>query len=193
VKKRLAELADIRTGFPFRKAVEPVAGGTLAVVQMKDVDESAGLNPDACLRINDEAGRYGQHLLCVGDVLLQTRGSKFPAVVFDKPLHAIAALGLVVLRPRPEILPEYLSWLLNHPKTRDALRTVARGSYIPFLSRTELLDLQVSVPTFAIQKRIAAVNVLQRRVRHLQSELIELDARYTDALVWNAATSNSRK
>ena len=190
--QRLAEIADIRTGFPFRGRVKPVPSGTLAVVQMKDIDDSAGLNPAGCLRITDEPGRYAKHLLQVGDVLLQSRGRKFPAVVFDKPLHGVAALGLMVVRPSNAVVPEYLNWLLNHPRTRDTLRAVAKGTYIPFLSRTDLEALPVSIPGLDIQRRIVAIDQLRRHEQKLAMRLTDLNDQFTDAVVWKAATSTKR-
>ena len=193
MKMRLAEIADIQMGYPFRTAVKPVDGGTLAVVQMKDVDESAGLIPEACLRIQDEPRRYEKHLLQVGDVLLQSRGSKFPSVVFDKPLYAVAALGLIVIRPREKVLPVYLSWLLNQARVREALRAVAQGTYIPFLSKADVEGLNVSLPPLETQQRVVEVDRLRRRERTLQVELLKLTDQYTDALVWKAIASNPRK
>jgi len=160
---------------------------------MKDVDDSAGLIPEACLRIKDEPGRYEKHLLQVGDVLLQSRGSKFPSVVFDKPLHAVAALGLIVVRPGSEVLPAYLSWLLNQPRMREALRAVAQGTYIPFLSKAEVEGLNVSLPPLETQQRVVQLDVLRRRERVLQAELVKLTDQYSDAVVWKAIASNTRK
>jgi len=193
MKTKLADIAEIQMGYPFRTAVKPVKGGTLAVVQMKDVDESAGLIPEACLRIEDEPGRYEKHLLQVGDVLLQSRGSKFPSVVFDKPLHAVAALGLIVVRPGRQVLPAYLSWLLNQTRVREALRAVAQGTYIPFLSKSEVQALAISLPPLETQHRVVHVETLRRRERALQAELLKLTDLYTDALVWKTITSNPRK
>jgi hypothetical protein len=190
--RRLADIADIRAGFPFRGRVEPVPDGTLAVVQMKDVDDSAGLNPAGCLRIVDEPSRYDRHLLEVGDVLLQSRGHKFPAVVFDKPLHGVAALGLMVIRPSGAAIPEYLNWLLNNPRTREAMRAVARGTYVPFLSRANLEELQVLVPALDIQRRIVVIDQLRRQEQKLTTRLSDLNNKFTDALVWKAAASNKR-
>jgi restriction endonuclease S subunit len=191
MKVRLADIAEVRTGFPFRKAVQPVPGGTLAVVQMKDIDDSAGLNLEGLTLIEDDAKRYEQHLLNFGDVLLQSRGSKFPAAVVDKPVHGIAALGLIVIRPHA-IVPEYLKWVLNQSRTRDAFRGAARGTYIPFLSRTNVEDAAIPVPAVEIQQRIVEIDRLLSREQRLARHLIELKTQFTDALLWRAATSNSR-
>lgn len=191
MKQRLANVADVRTGFPFRKAVEAAPNGALAVVQMKDIDDLAGLNLDACVLIEDDPKRYEQHMLKVGDVILQSRGYKFPAAVVDKPVHGIAALGLMVIRPHT-ITPEYMKWVLNQPRTREALRGSARGTYVPFLSRTAVEDLQIPVPTVETQRRIIEIYRLRIEEQRLASKVSELNNQLTDALVWKAA-SNSRK
>jgi hypothetical protein len=191
MKTRLADIAEVRTGFPFRQAVESVPNGALAVVQMKNIDESAGLNLEACVLIEDDPKRYVQHLLKVGDVLLQSKGSKFPAAVLDKAVHGIAALGLMIIRPRT-VTPEYLQWVLNQPRTRGALRAVARGTYVPFLSRVDVEELQVPLPAIETQHRIVEIDRLRRHEQRLVTRLNELNDVFTDALVWKAAASKPR-
>lgn len=191
MKQRLANVADVRTGFPFRKAVEAAPNGTLAVVQMKDIDDLAGLNLGACVLIEDDPKRYAQHMLKMGDVILQSRGNKFPAAVVDKPVHGIAALGLMVIRPHA-VIPEYLKWIFNQPRTREALRGAAQGTYVPFLSRSAVEDIQIPLPTVETQRRIIEIDRLRIQERRLASKVSELNNQLTDALVWKAA-SNSRK
>jgi restriction endonuclease S subunit len=192
VKKRLADVADVRTGFPFRKAVQSALNGTLAVVQMKDIDESAGLDLDGLTLIEDEPDRYAQHLLQIGDVLLQSKGNKFPAGAIDKPVHGIAALGLMVIRPR-HVAPEYLRWVLNQPRTRDDLRAAAKGTYVPFLSRAAVEALTVPIPAIETQWRIVEIDRIRNQEQRLVHHLSDLKNQFADALVWKAATSNSRK
>jgi hypothetical protein len=191
VKRRLADIADIRTGFPFRTAVKPDANGTLAVVQMKDIDELAGLDSQSCVRLMDDPKRFEQHLLRLGDVLLQSRGERFPAALVDKPIHGIAALGLMVIRPR-NVEPEFLTWLLNQPWTREDMRSMSRGTYVPFLTRENLAALTISIPSVDAQHKLVALDRLRRRERQLSARLTLLNDQLIDAIVREAAASNSR-
>jgi restriction endonuclease S subunit len=154
---------------------------------MKDVDDVAGLKPDGCLRIRGENLNTQRHLLQPGDILIQSRGQKFPAVVVDQPIFGIAALGLYVVRPNSDALPAYLAWFLNQPRTRAALRGVARGTYIPFLSASDLRDLRIPVPAISTQQRIADIEQLRRQERHLADRLRELTDELVDAATWTAA------
>ncbi|MGE3595795.1 MAG: restriction endonuclease subunit S [Dehalococcoidia bacterium] len=179
---RLADVAEVRTGFPFRGKVHDDPTGKLAVVQMKDVSDVGRLDPAACLHIQEESS-HTRHLLRAGDVLLQSRGSKFPAGVVDMPIHGIAALGLHVLRPGPHVKPAYLAWIMNHTTTREALRDMARGSYIPFLSKGDLEELRVPVPDLATQQRIVEILWLRAEERRLHEQREAL----IDQLTWGAA------
>lgn len=187
MQSRLADVADVRTGFPFRGKVMDDPMGSLAVVQMKDVSDAGYLDASEGLRIQEEPA-HGRHLLKHGDVLLQSRGSKFPAAVVNTEVHGIAALGLHVLRPGQQLLPEYLVWVMNHPTTRDALRGIARGSYIPFLSKADLADLTIPVPPIQTQRQIIEVARLEREAARLSTELQTLRDEYSAAVTWRAAT-----
>ena len=191
MKLRLADIVDIRTGFPFRGKVIHDPAGTLAVVQMKDVDESAGLSGVGTLRIEDDPKRHRRHLLQRGDVLLQSRGHKFPCTAVDQDIHGIAALGLYVLRPSGAVLPDYLVWVISHPTTRANLQAISRGTYIPFLAKADLDELRVPVPPFAEQHRIAEIARLLRTETRLSVRLQNLRSQLVDATTWRAATAKN--
>jgi Type I restriction modification DNA specificity domain len=185
----LRDIVDVRPGFPFRGKIEPEADGTLAVVQMRDVDEVAGLNLSGCARIHADEKRYGHHALQRGDVLLQARGHRLPAVELGKPIVGIAAAGLYVLRPKSGVDPAFLAWLLNHPKMREGLLAIARGTYIPFLSKADLQNLQLPVPDHRTQERIAETARLRATERRLASRLRALTDQLVDDTAWKAAVS----
>ena len=151
MKSRLADVADVRAGYPFRGKVVDDPNGSLSVVQMKDINDAGHLDPTGCLHIAEEAA-HGKHLLKLGDVLLQSRGSKFPAGMIDAEIRGVAALGLHLLRPGKSVLPEYLAWIMNHPRIRETLGEMARGSYVPFLSVQDLKELKVPLPPIETQR-----------------------------------------
>lgn len=189
MQSRLADVADVRTGYPFRGKVMDDPNGEVAVVQMKDVNDGGRLDASGCLRIREEPA-HGRHFLKQGDVLLQSRGAKFPAGVVDVEIHGIAALGLHVLRPGPELLPAYLAWVMNHPTTRESLRGIARGSYIPFLSKADLANLEIPVPPLRTQQKIVEVATLEREAARLASDLQNMQNEYAAAITWRAATKS---
>lgn len=190
MRQRLAEVADISTGYPFRGKVYPEEGGDVAVVQIKDIDALTGLTVDDTLRLRGAGGKFDKYLLAPGDVLFQARGSRHPVAVVDAPVRGIASLGLHVLRPRAvRVRPAYLAWFLNHPNTQMKLKDSARGSYIPFISKGDLEEFFVSVPSLEVQDRIIAVDKLRRQAASLEAELEQLQQQYVDVVTWRAAAS----
>lgn len=191
MQRRLGDIVEVRTGFPFRKKVDPIEGGTLAVVQATNIDDVAGLRANDCIRIEDDM-QYLKHLLRPNDVLLQGRGHRFGVTIVGGPIHAIAALGVLVLRPRKEVEPQYLRWLFRHVRVRDELIGLSRGSYIPFLSKGDLEELRVPVPPLPVQQQIAHLQSLHERELALTQELSQKLTQLSDAATWHAATSKAK-
>lgn len=183
---RLADVAQIRTGFSFRGKIDDDPTGEVAVLQTKDVDASGHLTPDVRIHIKDGPA-YAGHFLEPGDVVVQSRGNAFPAGQVEAPFHGIAAIGLHVVRPSPKLLPAYLAWVLNHPTMQATLSGVARGSRISFLSKASLADLRIPLPLLEVQRRITRVATLQQEVDRLAGELQHLRNQYTAAVTWRAA------
>lgn len=183
---RLADVAQIRTGFSFRGKINDDPTGEVAVLQTKDVDASGHLTPDVRIHIKDGPA-YAGHFLAPGDIVVQSRGNQFPAGQVEAPFHGIAAFGLHVVHPSPKLLPAYLAWLLNHPATQAMLNGMARGSRIPFLSKASLAELRIPLPPLETQRRITSVAALQQEVDRLAEELQRLRNQYTAAVTWRAA------
>ena len=186
----LGDVAVVSTGYPFRKKVESEDGGDLVLLQIKDLDVAEGADGSAVIRLNNSTGKYRKYLLHDGDLLFQSRGSRHPVAVVKPGLRGIAASGLHTIRPDPEhVLPEYLAWWLNHPNSQAKLREdLARGSYIPFVSKADLAGFQIAVPKLEVQRQIAAIEQLRREERLLNDRLMQLRQDLVDGTTWAAAT-----
>lgn len=188
--QRLQDLAEVSTGYPFRGKIYPEEDGDIVVLQIRDINASAGLTLGDGIRLHGKDGQYDRYLLKPGDILFQSRGNQHPVGVVSLPLRGIAALGLHVLRPDPRrVRPDYLAWYLNHPNTQAKLKDSARGSQIPFISKGDLVEFLVPVPPIEIQERIVTVERLRRDERQLALRLEELKQRYIDAATFLVATS----
>jgi restriction endonuclease S subunit len=86
------------------------------------------------------------------------------------------------------VLPDYLAWWLNHPVSQDRLVSkVARGQYIPFVSKADLLAFLVPVPSLEVQRQIIEVDRLRRQERALQEQLDTLTQQLVDDVTFAAA------
>jgi hypothetical protein len=190
VQKRLHELAELSTGYPFRGKVHHEDEGDVLVLQIRDIDALTGLNLGDGIRLRGQDGKFDRYFLQPGDILFQSRGSRHPVAVLSQPVRGIAALGLHVLRlTSNSVRPEYLSWYLNHPRTQEKLKECARGSQIPFVSKGDLAEFLVPVPPLEIQHRIAEVERLRKQERDLDERLEDLKQQYIDGVTMQVAKS----
>jgi hypothetical protein len=186
----LGSVADVSTGYPFRKKVESEEGGDVVLVQLKDIDGAERVSGSGAIMLRNDDGRYHRHLLQEGDLLFQSRGSRHPVAVVESGLRGIAAIGLHVVRPRTgRVLPAYLAWWLNHPASQARFRDeLARGTYIPFVAVADLRAFLVPVPTLEVQQRIVEADRLRRRERELTERLNDLTQQLVDGATLAAAT-----
>lgn len=191
--KRLGDVAQVLTGYPFRGKVLHEDDGDLVAMQIKDLIGEGGLDFTGALRIRGEA-HYERHLLQANDILMQSRGTANRAAIFEGTVRAIAALGLLVIRPNVAVVrPAFLLWYLNHSKAQDRLRDLARGSTVAFIAKTDAADFAVPTPPLLLQEQVIAVDRLRRQERSLAAELDNVRRNYIDTLMWQAAASDSTK
>ena len=191
--KRLGDVAEVLTGYAFRGKVMPEDEGDLVALQIKDLSSDGQIDLGGALRIRGQS-IYQRHLLRANDILMQSRGTTNRAAAFEGTVRAIAALGLLVIRPKAEVIhPEFLLWYLNHPKAQERLRDLARGSTVAFIAKTDAADFTVPTPPLALQEKVIAMDRLRKQERALASALDRLQVNYIDTLMWHAATSDSSK
>ena len=185
----LGDVARVSTGYPFRRKVEAEEGGDIVLIQIKDVDSTEGVSASGTIVLRSEDGKYEKHLLQEGDLLFQSRGSRHPVAVVEGGVRGIAATGLLVLKPdHRRVMSSYLAWWLNHPQSQAKLTGVARGTYIPFISKGELDAFLVPLPALAVQAQIVEVDRLQRLEQKLGAQLEQLNQQLVHAATWTAAT-----
>jgi hypothetical protein len=182
----LGDIATIATAYPFRKKIEAEDGGDVAIVQLKDAEGTSESSP---IMVRNDGSKYERYLLKQGDLLLQSRGSRHPVAVMNTHLRGIAGSGLHVIRPtESRVVPEYLAWWLNHPVSQGKLTTeLAKGTYIPFLSKRDLEGFLVPLPPLDVQSHIVTVDRLRRTEREFAARLDALSQQLVDAVLFDTA------
>lgn len=188
----LSTIADLSSGYPFRKKVESEEGGDVVLVQIRGLDGAEGVSGAQSVALRNDGGKYTRYLLQQGDLLFQSRGSRHPVAIVEAGIRGIAATGLHTIRPdRERVLPAYLAWWLNHPASQAKLQgELARGTYVPFVSLRDLAQFRVPIPSLALQGDIAEIELLRRRERELSIHLIELTEQLVNNVTLRAVTRN---
>src|SRR5690606_2374521 len=81
-----------------------------------------------------------KHILKAGDVVYAAKGSKnFAAIYEAKSPPAVASTSFFVIRlvatPPRGVMPEFLVWFLNHPRSQKIIKGGAIGSSIVSISK----------------------------------------------------------
>lgn len=185
MKKKLKDLADIRTGYQFRGKVVPSDDANVAVIQIKDVDDERTIHTDDLVEVQLE--KPEPYLVTRGDVLFLSRGHRLYAALVDRELRATVATGyFFILRPdTTAVRPEYLAWALNGPEFQEALRPLVRGSHIPLVSKTDFQNLVLCVPTLEVQAQVLRLQELSRRERRLAEAVQSKRQKLIEAITHN--------
>jgi len=182
--KKIADIAMVRSGYPFRTRVEADPEGDTYVLQLKDVTARAPADVAGAIRTLVKAP--SAHHLAAGDVVLKGRGTTHCALVENIPtnLPLVAAAPILVLRPKPgRVEPAFLRWLLNHPTSQTRLAASAVGTYIPTLTKALIEDFEIDLPPLETQRLITGVATLAERERELLEAISQKRAHTTDQLL----------
>lgn len=182
----LGELAEVQMGYPFRSRLEHDPRGDVAVIQMKDIDDTNLLHTEEVIRVTLPRGK-SRHLLRAGDLLFRSRGrSNGAAQVLEGIGPAVLAAPMLLIRPH-DVLPAYLCWYINAPATQTHLAALAEGTSVRMISAEALKALDVPLPSQAAQQRIAQAAALAEQEQTLLARIATLRQRQTTHQLMNAA------
>jgi hypothetical protein len=189
ISSSVADLAAVRTGYPFRGPIAEVRSGGVLVAQMKDVDPSVGLKWETVVR-TELTGRKEPDWLQAGDILFVPRGQRFFASSIGPP-PALAVCGphLVLLRLRPgaRVTSDFLAWQINQPPVQKQLRIAAEGTNQLSVRISEIEGLRLAVPPIEQQLRIVGLADAAARERGLLTQLIANREQQLAAIAANLA------
>lgn len=170
-------------GHPFRGAIPEVPGGSVRVVQVKDVNAAGLVGRDALLRTEVD-GRKQPDWLRDQDILFVTRGAMpYAGLVTKPPPRTLCSSHIYVVRvTRTDlVLPAFLAWQLNHAPVRRFLRQSAEGSNQLSVRRAELDKIAIRIPPLDRQHTIVEMQraaVAERATLEalIKSRKVELEA-----------------
>lgn len=174
-KVHLADIADIRPGYPFRGAIKESANGEAAVVQIKNVDADFGIDWASLVRTR-LAGRRKPDWLQKGDIVFTARGNRNAAASVDHvSVKAVSAPHLFVIRltGQDRALPEFITWLINQADAQRYFSQSATGSYITSIRKEVLQQMPLKLPSVEKQEHIVRLDRAARQERRLLEKLIE--------------------
>ena len=93
-----------------------------------------------------------------GDLLLAKNGTTGVAAIVDRDDVVFDIyVSLALLRPRPNVLPEYLHQVLNSPLAKEQFNGALKGIGVPNLHLKDIRRAVIPLPPLSEQKRIAEI------------------------------------
>lgn len=171
---RLAEVAEIRMGYTFRSRLEPEMGGDVAVLQMKDIDDSNLLHPENLVRIQMPELK-DKHLVQEGDLMFKSRGvSNAASLVAGNLGRTVLAAPMMLIRPDADkVDAAYLQWFINQPSIQNVLSAQAAGTAVKMISKAALEQLVIAIPSLETQRRIVEVGRFASLEARITTELMD--------------------
>ena len=171
MRVKLEQIADIRTGYTFREAVNRAERGGVPFVQMSDLEDLNQQNISRLKRTNMKI--RPDWVLQEGDLLIKARGTDFYPVIVQKELQgAVFTHPLLRLRLNQALaLPEFIAWQLSQPKIQKQLLRFAAGTLVQVLNLDAFKELELDLPALRQQQCVQAIQPLIRREEKLLSLL----------------------
>jgi len=134
-------------------------------------------------------GKIERHLLRAGDVLLAAKGSDNFAVQYRGLIKkAVASSIFIVIRIKDQskVLPEFLTWYLNHPQTQLFFKDQSKGSAIPSISIGSIEDLEIFIPPIDKQRTILSISELSKKEKQIRQQLVSIRENYIQQQLFNS-------
>ena len=183
----LEDIADVQTGYPFRSKVEHDPQGDLYVIQGKDIQKDFTLDYEKLTRIRLKGtARPEKKLLHKGDVIFMSRSENPYAIhltVELPPTVVQNSFNVIRLRSPGDVLPEFLSMILNQSLMRSRIAAIVKGSTIPYIRVDDLRQIKVRLPSRKRQEALVGLEGTLRRERELHRQLEDARQQELDALI----------
>jgi hypothetical protein len=186
---KIKKVATVQMGYSFRSRLEVAEGGSVSVIQMKDLLDDNTVDCDGLMKIDMEAVKE-HHLARKGDLVFRSRGhTATSAVLLDDPGKAVVAAPLLRIRvTKPDkVLPEYLNWYISQRDAQIFLTSRAKGTVQKMISKQAIEDLEVALPSLEKQKAIVEVAVLSAREQALLHTLADKRDQYISTVLMQLA------
>ncbi len=152
--KNLKNIAEVITGYTFRKALGVRSEGKMAVVQSKHVLDKLYIIKDTLPKI-DLQEYQTKAIIKENDIIISSRGTFRTSIIRGDVIDMIASSSVYILRLKDKnISPEYLAIYLNSSQGQKKINGKVTGSVIKTILRKDLEGLTIPMPNKEVQNRI---------------------------------------
>jgi hypothetical protein len=190
---KLGDIADIRSGHPFRGSIEPDINGDVHVVQVRDTNATGDITQDKVIKTTLTSKKKPDWLQS-GDILFVAKGAKhYSALVEDLPKQTVCSPHFFLVRIKPAlkdlVTPEFICWQLNQLPAQRYFQTTAEGSLYLSVRRQILEYVPITMLPLEKQRQLTAMHRCAVKEQKVLQRLIENRQQQLDAIAHQALTA----
>lgn len=190
---RLSDIADIRSGHPFRGSIEPDINGDVHVVQVRNTKATGEIVQDEVITTTLTSKKQPDWLK-TGDILFVAKGAKhYSALVEDLPKQTVCSPHFFLVRIKPAlkdlVTPEFICWQLNQLPAQRYFQTTAEGSLYLSVRRQILEYVPITMLPIDKQRQLTAMHRCAVKEQKVLQQLIENRQQQLDAIAHKALTA----
>jgi restriction endonuclease S subunit len=187
MKVKLSDIAQLQFGL----YTKPSDEGNAFYLQAKHFDDWGNQTEqiDTFIQIHK---KNESHLLEDGDIIMVGKGMRNFAWTYNKAFGPAIASSIffVITVDRSRVIPEFLTTLINMPQTQSYFQTLAAGSSIPSIRKSELEAFTVKLPSLELQKKAIAIKQLHYKDMELSKKIISEKLKVYQAVIKNLISRN---
>lgn len=186
---KLIDIVSIRSGMVVSKTANNdeslLTDAFVKMIGTSDFDDDGNLIDDLEANVLFKPS-IEKNFLQQGEIVFNAKGRRFFAFLIDEKYESTIASAtfLVLTIDSKTVLPEFLVWYLSHPETLKVFDSKTNTQVMPSITKQELGNLEIIIPTFEMQKQIVALDLLKKKQIKLQKELITLEENYINAITY---------
>lgn len=195
LKINLGTIAEIISGFHFRKSVKESSEKGTAILQATNIDKLRHTIDLTALKKTTDAPPRNDSYVKINDVVLAVRGNQpgnyKAAVVDDITENIIATSSVNIIRIKDTTLysPHFLALYLNSTTAQKQLFDLTSGATIKFLTRTSIANFEVPKVPIEMQHNLVQLSevisqessILEQKLALTQNLLQSIITKYSTA------------
>lgn len=187
----LSNIATIHSGI----YTQPKLNGEVYYIQARHFDNDLRFNFNTSPELELDK-KTEKHLLRPGDVLVAAKGIDAFAVEYKgivKPAVASSIFLIIRLMDKEVVLPGYLSWYINQPKTKLYLQTSSKGTSLQSITKADLEKIEIPIPPVKTQELILQIHGLSLKDKELKNKIQILKEQLIQTQLYQTITQENGK
>ena len=174
-KVKLKDVAEVFRGKSILK--KDLAPGKVWVLNISDI-EAGEIDYSNLDTIGEEERKVKRYELLEGDVVLSCRGTAIKAAVFaEQGKTIIASANFLVIRPRGELIGDYIRIFLESPVGQAIIQSFQRGTTVMNINHADLMEMEL--PAISKPQQEEIINKYNQEQELYKTTIRKAETRWT--------------